>query len=381
MPRAALPGTTGRTALSLALAGLILGSQHGLATEYILTTLPTLVDDADVIVVGRSRRDGYGAVTIHVASYLKGSGPRRLEVIEQFGSGAIGRSTGIPDAGRGVIFVKRLEENWIPAGWPAFAPIGQRDYVHDLIRVARDPGPYLTDPRWIRNADLYELLGRRFDSFRVTSAEEPGLAEALTAEGIDPFSWSQRDQREVTVLLATGVPPRARGAGTPESDVVADLINRWSLSQSSAGAPRRVTFMFDTRRPGLFGSIGPRRAIDILTMGARSRQAHLVSKATWWLAELRAEEAVPPLLPLLEKYAAPEDGETLQDHEEEMVKNLISFLAKSSDARAVPALTALLEKKSLPEGVHHDAAVALMCIGGDAVLPVSVVTCRATKAR
>jgi hypothetical protein len=346
----------------LALCGLaLLMPPHSAALERIAPTIAELMEESDVIVAGVMPEHGDAAYTIEVSSYLRGRGPRRIETDVYVPNDSLALMSG--RAFRfdtpGVFFLRRRDGVLGPTGWQAFSP--DRSYVQSLIHIARDPGPFLSSPRWRSNPDVIELVGMRFESFKVTATGAPGLAGWLTSNRIDPFPWSMKGRREIALTTETTSPYRLKGDGTAAGDHLADILNHdpneWLGYTDGATTPARFTVMFDTRRPTRWGSIGPGAAIDVLEDAVRSRNSWSASPAMWALERLRAEEAVPQVIALL-------------DHaDRDVVRRAIGFLTSSRDPRAVRALIALLDRGGEPTTLEETAR-ALTCIGGEAALPV-----------
>jgi hypothetical protein len=340
----------------LACVGLALALPPGAAThERAAPSMAELIEKSDVIVAGVMPEATH---VIEVSSYLRGQGPRRLAVDIYASSGSWPDKAFRLDE-PGVFFLRRDGTELVPTGWQAFS--NDRSYVESLIHVARDPGPFLSSPRWRSNPDVMELLATRFDSFRVTAAVEPDLADWLEANRIDPFPWSMKGRRDITLNPEPEAPYRLSGDGTAAGDRLAAIINHnsaeWNGLARRASAPARFTVTFDTRRPSRWGSIGPGAALEILNEALRSRSPWTVTPAIWALGRLRADEAVPRIIALL-------------DHEDrDVVRVATIFLRRSRDPRAVRALIEYLDR-----GADHsrmeNAAEALRCIGGETALPV-----------
>lgn len=344
--------------LVVALIGLVfLLPPRIAALTRIAPSMAYLIDESEVIVYGVLREE---SDAIEVSSYLRGRGPKRLATaLYPAPDDVFDRA--FPFDRPGVFFLRRRGGEFVPTGWTAFSP--DRAYVQNLMHIARDPGPFLSSPRWRQNTDLIEFLGRRFNSFKVTSAGAPDLADFLTRDRIDPFPWAMKGRRVVAMTTEKAAPYRVNGDGTAAGERLAAILNHnpvdWKGWSDRQATPPQFTLEFDLRRPTRWGSIGPEAAIEVLEEAVRSRASWVVPEATRALSRMRADEAVPDVIPLLDHH----DPE--HDPERDVVRAAIRFLTRSHDPRAARAMKALADRGE-DESTRLEAAAVLTCFSGEA---------------
>ena len=317
------------------LALLLAATAEARGPYYEMGSLSGMVHDADLIVVGAvTAMTKSGQATVAVRETLKGTPVRRCK-----------RASARPRmplpyaASRLAVFLLERGPN---AGT---APLTDRERVIALVRMQRDPGPFVRDPRFSSDLDLIEFLGWEFGQGRFEFSESDILTGRLSPHELSQCSWTQQPRSEYTLRRDSAAWHNGFVCVPPCDDFGVCLRDKIEPDLDDLKPEvQQVRIRVDIESPRSIGSLTRESAHRFLHDQLASPDSRVVTAALLALIQLRDSSASRQAIKLLE-------------HPSRQVRaHAADLLAHSRETAAVAALAELLDQRKGPARSRADEA-------------------------
>ncbi|MAD80936.1 MAG: hypothetical protein CMJ50_08860 [Planctomycetaceae bacterium] len=329
------------------------------ADSFFQLNLAELIAKADWVVVGTASVEE-GDAKIRVTEVLKGDAP-----MDKIATRDIIKSTLVfKDEDQGVFFLRKWGDNYWPFHPSSFVPMSERQKVRDLLRMRKDPSPYVDKKRYPPDENIVFQLGELFGGFKVTCKEFPQLESAGTVWNYFEYvPWNEEskvvlkgtvDENNAAVVEVVTAPPKSEMAEFYQRTLkeIANPYNR---------VTGPYTLTVESRVPEKVGKLNREDCVKYLHECLESSERKVVRQAITALAKMRNSDSIVKVESLLE------------DEDATIAGLAIEFLRWSRDKRAVPVLCGLVDSHAerYPEGhmFSDGAAQALQAIGDPECLP------------
>lgn len=328
---------------------LIAFASSASGTDWVQYSMPELVQESDIIVVGVATNET-DKIVVDVSEVLKGANTDRLVLTStQIGFGDL-----VTPAGKkGIHFLRRQGTGYAPFHPSCYKTMKEVEAVKVVLGMFADPGPYMDLKQMSENPDIVFVLGEVFAGWSVSSKEIPSLTESMTrfadkyyeaAPWVDDLVVILECEADTNgVVRVTSVQPAGPLALFFEERLL--TASRWPYVKNVLKPKFSVSL--DACIPRKVGSANSADAVQYLRGRLKSADPNIVASALLALAKMRDRGAVPSVIPLL------------QHNERDVQVKAIQFLGWSRSKLAAKSLCEILDAGAGEYPKNHDISDAV----------------------
>ena len=329
--------------------------------SFVEKDLRELVEDTDVIVVGRGAQTSDGYV-VEIDEVLKGDVGDRI-LVDPYRIWDV-RERVFSDGDDGIFFLRPDGGSYAEA-YPANSLRArvERDRVVTYLHLLRDPSPFVHAPEHQRDPDLVYFVGQTFMDYEVESPDAEWMAKWLRRRfdedeiERDALPWT------VTGDVARSFKRVCESSCDAVSDFVAARLEDSRRFENTGKVPGTFAIRLRLDTPEAVGELTRPEAIRFLRDTLSADDPKLVREAVLALTKLRELDSVGHVVPLLRHRARP------------VRMAAAAFLGNAGDASAVEPLMYAFQSydddgESSDES--HLIADAIGALGNTSHVPIAI---------